>query len=88
MVFAVNAEIARNGLGQQPTTEAIIMTATHDSQNQRLDASTGNNYTIALSVPLPAHAFWSLTMYNASNFLFISNPVNRYSIGEHVSSPP
>ena len=82
----MDAEIARNGLGQQPTTEAIIMTATHDSQNQTLDASTGNNYTIALSVPLPAYAFWSLTLYNASSFLFVDNPINRYSIGDHVSS--
>ena len=27
----------------------------------------------------PAHGFWSVTMYD-SNYFFVANPINRYSI--------
>ena len=52
-----------------------------------LDASTGNNYTVTFSLPLPARAFWSLTLYDASTLLLVNNTINRYSIGANVSAP-
>jgi hypothetical protein len=32
----------------------------------------------------PVDAFWSLTMYNVPKFLLVSNPINRYSIGDRT----
>lgn len=31
----------------------------------------------------PAKAFWSLTLYDTKNGLFIPNPQNKYSVGEN-----
>ncbi|MEB3290268.1 MAG: DUF1214 domain-containing protein [Leptolyngbya sp.] len=31
----------------------------------------------------PAHAFWSITMYDATNIFFIPNANNKYSVGEN-----
>ena len=49
------------------------------------DTSSGNNYTISFKVPLPAQAFWSLPLYNSTNFLLIQTPINRYNMGDRVS---
>ena len=51
-----------------------------------LDASTGNTYTVTFALPLPARAFWSLTMYEAARMLLVNNTINRYSIGDSVSA--
>jgi hypothetical protein len=32
----------------------------------------------------PATAFWSFTLYDGEKFLFISNPSNKYSVGENA----
>ena len=32
----------------------------------------------------PVDAFWSLTMYNASSFMLVDNPLNRYAIGDRT----
>lgn len=71
-------------LGQLPPSEAIYLTTSQDSQNQTLDASTGHNYTVTFPLPVPADAFWSITLYNATNVQLVSNSINRYSIGDRV----
>ena len=81
-----SAEIARSGLGALPASQLIPAATTVDSQNRTLDASSGNNYTISLPLPLPVRAFWSLTLYNASSTGFVDNSLNRYSIGDNVSA--
>lgn len=81
------AEIARSSLGALPASQSIYATTTRDSQNRTLDASTGNNYTVTFPLPLPARAFWSLTLYNATSMAFVDNTINRYSIGDNVSTP-
>jgi hypothetical protein len=32
----------------------------------------------------PVDAFWSLTMYSVPKFRLVSNPINRYSIGDRT----
>lgn len=84
---SVCAEIARSGLGAIPASQSVYATTTRDSQKLTLDASTGNNYTATFALPLPARAFWSLTMYNATSMLLVNNTINRYSLGDNVSCP-
>ncbi|DBB11917.1 hypothetical protein WJX82_007641 [Trebouxia sp. C0006] len=83
--YLFRAQSAISGLGALPPTEAIYFLTNQDSLNRTLDASSGNNYTISFKVPLPAQAFWSLTLYNSTNFLLIQNPINRYNIGDRTS---
>nr|QOL01276.1 putative extracellular protein TR9_078 [Trebouxia lynnae] len=83
--YLLRAQIARSGLGALPASQSIYATTTRDSQNRTLDASTGNNYTVTFPLPLPARAFWSLTLYNAPTMALVNNTINRYSIGDNTS---
>ena len=49
-----------------PPSEVIYFLNSKDSQGNILDASTGSNYTITFDLPVPARAFWSLIIYNAT----------------------
>ena len=70
-----------------PPTEVLYFQNSVDSTNTTLDASKGTNYTITFPLPLPAKAFWSLTLYNATSLNLINNTISRYSIGDRVSIP-
>ncbi|KAK9827504.1 hypothetical protein WJX74_006310 [Apatococcus lobatus] len=65
-----------------PPSEVIYFLLSTDSQNQTLDASKGENYTITFNLPVPASIFWSLTIYNSSNLLLFKNPIDRYNIND------
>ena len=82
----LNAEDTQNVIAALPPQQVIYFQASVDTQNRTLDASTGNNYTITFPLPLPAQAFWSLTLYNATSLNLIVNPINRYTINDRVSS--
>ena len=50
-----------------------------DSKNQPL---TGDNqYEVKLASAPPVNAFWSLTMYDASDKMLVDNEINRYKVG-------
>lgn len=82
----LTAEDTQNVIAALPPQQVIYFQASVDNQNLTLDASTGNNYTITFPLPLPAQAFWSLTLYNATSLNLIVNPINRYNINDRVSS--
>lgn len=82
----LSAEDTQNIIAALPARQVIYWQASVDSQNRTLDASTGNNYTITFNIPVPAEAFWSLTLYNATNLNLINNTINRYNIGDRVST--
>jgi len=52
-----------------------------DSENQPLDGAK-HQYRMRLPAgqPLPAKAFWSVTMYDGVTSLLVANPLNRYLI--------
>ena len=81
----VSADDTRYIPAALPASEVIYFLATQDSQDRTLDASTGYTYTLTFNLPVPASAFWSLTMYNATTQFLINNPINRYDIGDRVS---
>jgi hypothetical protein len=61
--------------------EAIYPNYLTDSENQPLDGAK-HQYRLRLPAgkPLPAKAFWSVTMYDGVTFLLVANPINRYLI--------
>lgn len=81
-----NAEDTQNVIAALPPSQVVYFQNSVDVNGKTLDASTGTNYTITFPLPLPANAFWSLTLYNATNLNLINNTINRYDIGDRVSS--
>jgi hypothetical protein len=61
--------------------EAVYPEYMLDSDNQPLDGSA-HQYRLRVPAgkPLPAKAFWSLTMYDGKTLLLVANPINRYLI--------
>lgn len=78
--FNLRSAIAYRSLGQNTPEEALYMNTREDSQKQTLNGSRKYTLTFKKGSLPPVSAFWSVTMYNASNF-FADNPLNRYAIG-------
>jgi hypothetical protein len=78
------AIVARDLLGANTPEQSIYPIAGADVTGRPLDG--GHRYTIRFAkgkLP-PVNAFWSLTMYDASDFLY-ANPIDRYAIGDRTS---
>ena len=65
--------------------EAVYPAYMLDCDNQPLDGAT-HQYRLRLPAgkPLPAKAFWSLTMYDMPGQLLVANPINRYLINSPI----
>jgi len=73
------AFITAIGLGANRMQDAVYPTSLKDAEDR--DYVGTYNYVIRFpkgELP-PAQGFWSLTMYD-SNYFFVANPINRYSI--------
>ncbi|MGZ4759012.1 MAG: DUF1254 domain-containing protein [Acidimicrobiales bacterium] len=47
------------------------------------DVLTGaDRYELVLPSAPPAHAFWSLTMYDSPDYRLVANPIDRYQLGD------
>ncbi len=82
---AIRAGVALGGLAALPADEAIYWTATVDSQGRELDGANG--YRLRIPRPVPARAFWSLTLYQRlpdGRLFFVDNPIDRYAIGSRT----
>ena len=82
------AETAYGALGSLSSSEEIVFVQNRDDQHRSLLCVTGNNYTINFTLPIPANAWWSLTLYTTAGLALVNNTINRYSINEQVSSVP
>ncbi len=61
--------------------EAVYPAYVVDADGQHLDgAKNGYRLRLPAGKPLPAKAFWSVTMYDGVTFLLVANPLNRYLI--------
>lgn len=82
--YLVRSAAAMRGLYGLDREEAVYMGATVDAKGQALDGSQGPYFLRfgPLDRP-PAHAFWSLTMYDGDGFL-VENQLKRYSIGDRT----
>jgi hypothetical protein len=80
--YATRAAAARGGLWGNHGYEATYAMAWTDADGDPLDGA--NRYELRLSPPPPVDAFWSLTMYDATDFYLVANAIDRYSIGDRT----
>lgn len=79
--YLTRAVAAAAGIYGNTNIEAVYTGSSTDKNKQPLLGN--NNYVIKFSKDqLPeAKYFWSITMYNLPKRFLVSNPINRYSIG-------
>lgn len=79
IAYATRAAAARAGLWGNHGYEADYFITFVDANG---DALHGDHaYELVLPSTPPVDAFWSLTMYDASAFYLVANPIDRFSIG-------
>jgi len=77
--YLMRALVTAIGLGANRPQDAVYPTSQKDAEGQKYNGA--NKYVTRFpkgQLP-PARGFWSLTMYD-SNYFFVDNPLNRYSI--------
>lgn len=77
--YPLRALVAGPYLGGQGEREAMYPARYTDSKDQTLSGK--NSYVIKLSSAPPVGAFWSLTMYDASDKMLVENEIHRYKVG-------
>lgn len=87
--YLMRALITAIGLGANRPQDAVYPTSLKDADRRKY--SGANKYVMHFpkgQLP-PTKGFWSLTMYD-SNYFFVDNPINRYSISarEHLKANP
>jgi hypothetical protein len=78
----LRAAVTEGVLGANVPEEAIYAKTQTGTDGQPL--SGANNYLMHFdkgNLP-PVNAFWSLSIYNATTFMFVPNSINRYSVNE------
>ena len=76
--YALRSMIAGPYLGGQGEEEALYPIRYTDNDGNTFDGN--NTYRIHFDKEPPVNAFWSLTMYDAKNKLFVHNELNRYKL--------
>lgn len=82
--YVIRAASARLGLWGNHAYEAVYSPIYVDHAGDALDGA--GSYTLRFEQDPPSDAFWSVTMYDADKFYLVSNPINRYSIGDRTPS--
>jgi hypothetical protein len=78
--YVTRAIVARVGLGANLPEDAVCPRATVDLSGQPLSGAHRYILRFARDAQPPVKAFWSLTMYNATQAL-VANAIHRYAIG-------
>jgi len=81
--FPLRAAIAYRSLGQNTPEEAIYFNTRSDADGLPLNGARPCTLTCPSGQLPPTGAFWSITMYDATNF-FADNPISRFSIGDRT----
>ena len=85
--YAYRAQTALNGFAALPVDEAMYMFATRPDGSLRFDSAERWRLRLPGDRQPPVDAFWSLTMYEATDdgqFFLFDNPIQRYSIGDRT----
>jgi hypothetical protein len=77
--YLMRAFVTAVGLGANRPQDAIYPSSQKDSAGKAYDGANKYVLHFAKGQMPPARGFWSLTMYD-SDYFFVANPINRYSI--------
>lgn len=81
----LRAFVSRQAIGALETREAAYPRCETDATGALLTGA--HRYTIRFEpgqLP-PVDAFWSITMYRASDYFLVGNPIERYAIGDRTA---
>ncbi len=81
----LRAYVSRQAIGALETREAAYPRCETDASGALLSGE--HRYTIHFEpgqLP-PVDAFWSITLYRASDYFLVGNPIDRYSIGDRTA---
>jgi hypothetical protein len=79
--YLLRAVIARMNLGANLPEDAVYAHAVEDVSGKPLHGQHRYAITFPNGGAPPVRAFWSITMYNASQG-FVTNPIDRYVVGD------
>ena len=87
--YFMRAFVTAIGLGANRPQDAVYPTSLKDADGKAYDGANKYVMHFAKGQLPPARGFWSLTMYD-SNYFFVANPINRYSISarQNLKSNP
>lgn len=77
--YPMRALVAGPYLGGNGEKEAMYPIRYTDADGTTLNGA--NRYVVRFEKEPPVGAFWSLTMYNASDKMLVENPIDRYKVG-------
>ena len=77
--YLMRALIAAIGLGANRPQDAVYPTSLKDAEDRTYDGAHRYVMRFPKGLTPPVRGFWSLTMYD-SDYFFVANPLNRYSI--------
>ncbi len=82
--YLTRAAVAEGGLAANVPQEAVYPKATADSNGRVLNGANKYVMHFAKGNLPPVDAFWSLTVYNATNYMLVANPIDRYAVGDRT----
>lgn len=82
--YLLRAFVARQAIGALETREAAYPRCETDASGQALDGRHRYTLHFAPDQLPPVDAFWSITLYRASDCLLVANPIDRYAIGDRT----
>ncbi|WP_082102625.1 DUF1254 domain-containing protein [Sphingomonas sp. Ag1] len=86
--YFYRAQVSLGGLAALPRAEAMYMRPLSERGTVTFDSSENWKLTLPADRLPPVDAFWSMTMYRATNdgqYFFFDNPINRYAIGNRTA---
>jgi hypothetical protein len=87
--YLMRALVTAIGLGANRPQDAVYPTSLKDAEGRKYNGANKYVLRFAKGQLPPALGFWSLTMYD-SNYFFVANPLDRYSISarQNLKSNP
>ena len=82
--YRMRAAIALKYIGMLESREATYPMAWHDAQGRALDGTHRYRLRFAPDALPPVDAFWSITLYDARDYMLVDNPIDRYAIGDRT----
>jgi hypothetical protein len=85
--YLMRALVTAIGLGANRPQDAVYPTSLKDTDDRSYEGANKYVMRFAKGEMPPVEGFWSLTMYD-SNYFFVENPINRYSISPRQNLKP